>query len=511
MNSSPNFVPTYYLSQISNIYPSHLQEVQIARYKKLIKAFQEKYNLPPTFIARSPGRVNLIGEHIDYAGFGVLPMAISRDLLIAVNCDEIASNINEESFVEIANVQNIKYPDRKWKFEGKEVVKIEEGIVEWGNYFKCGYKGILQHLQLYNPKGMRCLIDSDIPAGGGLSSSAAFTCSAALATSYANSAQLTKIKLAEIAACCERFIGLGSGNMDQTASICSLLDHALYIQFLPITIATPTKFPPTQPSLAFVIANSLVAADKVATAPINYNLRVVETKIAAYHLGQQLFGKECKNLRETLDLFSGSTEVTIEQLAMLSTQIELLFKKKKDGYTLSELGTLLKLEESEIVKRFMSKYPIRTDTFDLYKRAKHVIEESSRVLQFYEACSTGNVENSDQLFEKLGELMNQSHSSCRDLYNCSCKELDELVNICLASGAKGSRLTGAGWGGCTVSLVPLPSVPNFIQKVREKYYSPHFPNLSELELQDVIFATTPGSGAAIVDLSVMKNNSDIKD
>jgi len=81
--------------------------------------------------------VNLIGEHIDYVGFGVLPMAISGDILIAVSVDD------DSSTVRIKNVDDSKYKSREWQYEGDEqIVTIEndEGSVEWSNYFKCGYK-----------------------------------------------------------------------------------------------------------------------------------------------------------------------------------------------------------------------------------------------------------------------------------------------------------------------------------------------------------------------------------
>ncbi|KAK7891039.1 hypothetical protein WMY93_023002 [Mugilogobius chulae] len=100
--------------------------------------------------------------------------------------------------------------------------------------------------------------------------------------------------------------------------------------------------------------------------------------------------------------------------------------------------------------------------FKLYQRAKHVYSEAWRVLQFKRVCDT---EPTDALTQ-LGDLMNQSHSSCRDLYECSCPELDQLVQLCLKSGALGSRLTGAGWGGCAVSMVPVQKVDDFLKAVR---------------------------------------------
>lgn len=99
-----------------------------------MEKFTKLYGRKPEFIARSPGRVNLIGEHIDYCGFGVMPMAIERDVIIAV------ATTTEDSIVRLANV-NPKYKSREFDFEGKgTVVTIDATKHEWSNYFKCGYK-----------------------------------------------------------------------------------------------------------------------------------------------------------------------------------------------------------------------------------------------------------------------------------------------------------------------------------------------------------------------------------
>ncbi|CAI2180591.1 17552_t:CDS:1 [Funneliformis geosporum] len=492
------FVPRLKFSSISDIYPELSLSSQITRYKKLIDSFEKLYNRKPKFVARSPGRVNLIGEHIDYAGFGVLPMAISRDVLIAV--DIIHEGEENDTKVRIANVLNEKYPPRNWEYEGKEkIVEIEvkEGISEWGNYSKSAYKGIVQHLSLDKPKGMYLLVDGNVPPGSGLSSSAAFICSVCIATCFSNDVILTKKEIVEISIEAERFIGMNAGGMDQTASMFSLKEHVLYIQFLPSLCAIPTKLPSINPPIAFVIANSLINSDKIVTAPINYNLRVVETKLAAHHLGQCLFNKPCENLKQVSDLYSNSTEVIVENLIKLSDYVEKIYENNHDGFTLDELSSLLNLNQDEIKEKFLNRFPVRAKKFQLYKRSKHVFEEASRVLKFYELCSKGEARES--IFEGLGNLMNESHKSCKELFECSCDELDDLVKICLDGGAVGSRLTGAGWGGCTVSLIRENEIDKFINFVSEKYYNVRFSQLSHDDLENVIFATRPGGGAAIIE------------
>ena len=88
--------------------------------------------------------------------------------------------------------------------------------------------------------------------------------------------------------------------------------------------------------------------------------------------------------------------------------------------------------------------------------------------------------------------MSNSHKSCSDFYQCSCPQLDDLVSACMSSGALGSRLTGAGWGGCTVSIVPEEVLGNFMKKVVECFYK------KSQDLASSLFATKPGPGAALV-------------
>ena len=89
--------------------------------------------------------------------------------------------------------------------------------------------------------------------------------------------------------------------------------------------------------------------------------------------------------------------------------------------------------------------------------------------------------------------MNESHESCSDLFECSCLELDELTALARASGAYGSRLTGAGWGGCTVSLICESKVEEFKKKLKEGYMK--YRGLTEETFNEVVFATKPSSGA----------------
>jgi galactokinase len=99
------------------------------RYRSLIEAFKSKFNYAPDFICRSPGRVNLIGEHIDYSGFSVLPMAIERDMVMAFSSHKGDSRI--------ANI-NPTYVEKK--FVSDTNIIIDDSVNEWSNLFLCGMK-----------------------------------------------------------------------------------------------------------------------------------------------------------------------------------------------------------------------------------------------------------------------------------------------------------------------------------------------------------------------------------
>ena len=99
----------------------------------------------------------------------------------------------------------------------------------------------------------------------------------------------------------------------------------------------------------------------------------------------------------------------------------------------------------------------------------------------------------DSILEQLGALMDASHESCATLCESSCPEVDELQRIAKDAGAYGSRITGAGWGGCTVSIVAEDRVEEFIGKVKARYAL--YKDLTDVQLREAIFATKPSSGA----------------
>lgn len=518
---------------INAIYPEDAVPAQTERWTKLLNKFQERYQHPAEFVARSPGRVNIIGEHIDYSLYEVLPMAITADVLVAVSTITSHSRPSRGhgSTVSIANVNSSKFPPSEFRILPNGEVHINAATHDWTNYFKAGIRGAMELLfklwegiDTFLPDNMEVMIDGNVPSGGGLSSSAAFVCASALAVLKANGeTKFSKKDLVELAIVAERAVGVNSGGMDQAASVFSIRNSATSVSFFPTLRAKAIGFPRIEPELTFLIAQSFVAADKHVTAPECYNLRVVECTLAAAVLAKitgctleadsgplaiSLRGFQdayTKRNTGTTDDESSAGEITYTQdhdkrmMCELQLMIDLTNRHlDDDGYTREHIATLLETSPAELEERYMSKFPVRAEKFKLNQRAQHVFEEALRVLQFRTLLNSHGNEN---LQIELGTLMNETQESCRTLYECSCLELDELCNIARHHGAYGSRLTGAGWGGCSVHLVPKDKVDDIKAAWRNKYYLPKFPNISAEDLQDAMVASTPGSGAFLYELT----------
>ncbi|KAL4245588.1 Galactokinase [Abortiporus biennis] len=535
------------------------------RYNELAQEFERRYGHLPTYIARAPGRVNLIGEHIDYCLFGVFPTAIEQDILIAcaprpssgdyepgsVNAQNLYPKYTPQSFTPMLRTsQATRDIQKKEEAEADKAVHAEEWHVDidktqlrWESYVKAGYYGVLNNFfppsasNSSRPVPADLLVTGRVPAGSGLSSSAAMVVASTLSFLAVNCKldDVSKGKLVEMAVENEKRVGVNSGGMDQAASILSIPNSALYLSFYPKLDAELIPLP----RAVFVCANSLVVSDKVVGAKIHYNLRVVETLVAARILSVKLgindlippplrpnkpptlrevlsayMARESSAGSESADKFNelkdgaASTEKLKLSLESILQDVEVLRRENilsqsatdETGLTMEEIVSASGMSEAEFHEVYLSWVDVEATYFQLYKRTKHIYSEALRVLQFRELClsSSSSNANAEDVLKSLGDLMNASHESCSQVYQCSCDELDLLTSICRDAGAYGSRLTGAGWGGCSVSLVSEDRVDSFISYVKEKY--PPYKGLEGEKLNDVIFATRPGSGAFVYKL-----------
>lgn len=322
---------------------------------------------------------------------------------------------------------------------------------------------------------MMVLVSGNIPPASGLSSSSALVSASVLGISYANGLSMDKQRLASVAARCERHIGTEGGGMDQAIAFLGAENTAQYIEWNPLR----SKAINLPKHALFVIANSLSEANKAASS--DFNQRVVECR-----LGCRMMAKTAALNWRTVEKFA----VLQQMLNFTLEEMENLAKEciKKESYTKADLMEVFGISEPELRDTLLTPNTQSIETFHVRRRALHVFQEAQRVEEYRKAAEANDL-------KAMSILMRESHRSLAELYECSHKNLDELVRIADSVGEVGARLTGAGWGGCIIALCSNQNkADQFISELRAKYYS----KLEGQSLDNVVFISSSQSGAEVL-------------
>jgi galactokinase len=355
----------------------------------LASSFRERFGQTPRLF-RAPGRVNLIGEHTDYNDGFVMPAAIGLSCVVA-----IAGGQHQHLVVHSENLQETV------EFELDSRRAQRRG--QWSDYVQ-GVAVVLQQNGT-RLKGGNLLIQSDVPIGSGLSSSAAIEVATGLALLGNSGAKLERLELARL---CQRaeneFVGAHVGIMDQFTACFGQAGHALLLDCRSLEY----RLLPLPAGAALVICDSGV---RHALSGGEYNARRAECETGVRVLARHR--PQVRALRDT-------TLADLEQHR-------------------SELGDVV------------------------YRRCRHVVTENARVLQATEALQRSDL-------REFGRLMGESHRSLRYDYEVSCYELDLLVELSASrNGVYGARMTGGGFGGCTINLVEAGEVEKFRRGISAGY------------------------------------------
>jgi galactokinase len=418
-------------------------------------AFRKTFDgLEPTFLARAPGRVNLIGEHTDYNDLPVLPMALQREI-------QILFTPRTDSVVRVANGDS-----EFGKHEFTITTLISPEVTgHWGNYLRAPCQGLARwfcgisnqgHAGALGAdeqlRGIDALITSTLPVASGLSSSSALVIAMGRALLQANNLEMETLEFAEAMARAERFTGTQGGGMDQAISAGGMEGHASRIEFNPLRMFET----PVPEHWRFIVAHTLVRAEKSGRAQEAYNNRTRECRAALETVGQAL-------LKAKLLEMGSSLQSTITYPNILA------------NLCIDDLVTQGEMHLEG----------------DLQKRFRHVVTEGNRVYDAEEALKRSDLDT-------FGLLMNASHESLRDDYQVSSKELDTLVELALGAGAAGARLTGAGFGGCAVILTDEANLEGVFGALTHGYYDGN-PALTT-PLEDVLFVAQASAGASATKL-----------
>jgi galactokinase len=362
-----------------------MEAVSLMDVDGIAREFTRRFGKEP-HIFSAPGRVNLIGEHTDYNDGFVLPLAIDRRTYVAYS--------RHESETLRIYSQTIR--------EDVEVLIDEPGQEDgWWTYI-AGMAKILRS-EGHRISGGDILIDSEIPFGAGLSSSAALEVAAGLALTMGD---IDGLDLARAGQRVENeLIGVRSGIMDQFTSALARADNALLIDCRSLSFSL---IPMKLDGVSVLVCDSRVKHELADSA---YNERREQCEAGVKLIKQRY--PQVVSLRD----------VEVDQLDPVSD--------------------------------------ILPDVIE--KRCRHVVTENRRTLDAADALKAGDL-------GMVGELMYASHDSLRDDYEVSCEELDFLVDAARRSdGVFGSRMTGGGFGGCTVTLVETEKVNELTNQLAEKY------------------------------------------
>jgi len=364
--------------------------------ERALEAFRRRFGTEPGALARAPGRVNLIGEHVDYNEGFVLPAAIDRAAWVAASpADDDAITLEAVDLGERVRF-DLESAARKLDLDGRP-------LPGWALY-AAGVAHVLS-AKGHRVRGLHGAIASDVPIGAGLSSSAAIEVALAATWQALSNLAIDRMELARLCQEAESdYVGVRCGLMDQFVSVHGKRDSALFLDCRSLewkTVALPEE-------TRLVVADSKVRRE-LAASEFNVRRRECEEAVA--------------ELRAVLPGIRSLRDVAPEDL---------------------------------------ERYGERLPTV-LWRRARHVVGEIARV-----AAVIAEVERGDAA--ALGRAMTDAHQSGRFLYEVSCDELDLLVETAIGlDGCYGSRLTGAGFGGCTVSLVTAGAAEEFAQTLARVY------------------------------------------
>lgn len=365
--------------------------------------FTQRYGRTPEVVASAPGRVNLIGEHTDYSLLPVLPMAIDRGVEIAL----ARSPHKLEVHTTLTDTAGQRPPEAGWRPYLGVVVDY------------LGFEG-----------GLVGLIDSDLPATGGLSSSTALTLGLMVAVATLDDREMSVESAVEATIGAERSAAVESGAMDQTVIGYGRAGHALRIGFRPPSM----RHLPIPEHMAVVAGYSGTPAHKGGGARHAYNARVVGCRMATVLLGRSL----------------GVDVVPAPVLAAVASHPDVLAAAAE----LPVDARPSAIPDEQIVGLAAGVFD-RDESVPVRETALHVLTEARRVEAAEAALLDGDVAG-------IGRLFDESQASLVR-FGASTPALGRLTTAMRTGGATGARLTGAGFGGYAVAVCPPEVIPAVIE------------------------------------------------
>lgn len=470
---------------------------QEKRYQRILEAFVQRYGDRKVAVARAPGRVNLMGRHIEHRGGGVNVFATGSDTVIvasprdddAVNIADIDPSYPAVGF-KIGETLSLG-PSRSWLdyLSAKpvmEALNASRGL--WSNYVKAAVLRFQMATDL--PLcGMDLVCGGEVPVAAGLSSSSSIVVAVAEALVALNSLNVPVKDFVELCGEGEWFVGSRGGAGDHAAIKCGRGGRVVHLDFKPFSIGEAVEF---SPKYAVVVANSREQAKKSEGARDRFN-----GQVAAYEFAFMLIRRAFPD--RPLEVFRDLAKVRP------NAEIYRMLKAIPEKITRSELVRML----PESGKRLEELFATHADPgeYQLRAVALYGISECARAAKFMEVVTAGD-------YSALGRMMKISHNGDRvgevsigderldeliaedrdpafecGAYACSTRRIDGLCDLLDSMpGVLGSQMVGAGLGGCVVALVEKDLADAVIERVNREYY-----DALGLVRSAAVFTPSPGS------------------
>jgi N-acetylgalactosamine kinase len=510
-----------------------LWEDRLASYKKALTKFAEVYGPDrKVIIVRAPGRINIMGRHIEHRGGTVNVMAIDKEVVLV-------ASPREDDVVRICNTDDKQYPEEQFKIGAelsglpwddwldyinhehvRNLVYESRGL--WLNYVKAAFLRLQFKFRDVQLRGFDAVFTGNIPVAAGLSSSSAVVVSSAEAAATLNGLDVTPHDFVDLCGEGEWYVGSRGGAGDHAAMKFSQRGAITQIGFFPFEVRGSTPFPG---DYRLVIADSHVKARKMTNAKNLFNQRV-----ASYEFGLMLlrrFYPDYTNLMQHL------RDVSPARLGVRTSEIYEMLLSLPERISVKELMQHLDSDSLSLVDRILSSHEV-PDEYLIRSVVLYGIAECHRatVCQSYLA---------KQDMQGLGELMRISHNGDRvvsykgnwpkwesipydysvssayvqeliaDLrseeprrvldaqlirqpggYACSTPEIDMMVDLTIGvPGVMGAQLSGAGLGGCIMVLLHKDSIPALETQLTRAFYEPN-------NLEPAINVIVPVKGSGLI-------------
>jgi N-acetylgalactosamine kinase len=496
-----------------------LIERRRVRLLEAVELFLDRFGTTGNVVVvRAPGRLNLMGRHIDHRGGPVNMMALDREQILV-------ARPRADSIVRARNAEPTGFPDREFHVddvmgqlphEDWDRTLSHASVVDlardrgndWANYLRAPLLRLQCKFRRRELRGLDCVVCGDIPRAAGLSSSSALVIAMAEAIALANRLAVTAEELIDLCGEAEWFVGTRGGAGDHAAIKLSRVGQVVHVGFAPLTIHGDSAFPPDH---VMIVCDSRIPARKSADVQEVFNERIVCCALAT-HLVRARFPRHAQRIEYLRD-------INPEQLGIGPDEIYRILKGVPESASADSLRTELGRDVFE--RLTADRNP--QEAYALRGRLLFGIAECERSRRCPRLLREGRMTD-------LGRLMTVSHDGDRVIgpdgrpfvcpindaaidahirnlsseddqrrsavqlwmqpgaYGCSLPQLDAMVDIALTTpGVLGAQLSGAGLGGCIMVLVRSDAVNDLTQRVGEGYYEPE-------NVEPRIFPATPAAG-----------------